>query len=598
MYISLRGHSAGGYNANVSEITYGNTRNPFLAFMMFGDDTANSKFGDARPVWDESDGQYDTLVSPINNVVGEGRRGLLLSSTSGTLKRTSTLNIGTSPYGVLEYTFYAQPNSPAIETGDKGIDNFPIKGVGMSYAVACGDGEASSQLGVRAVCGKPPTFQGVCGANYVHEGQQNGIDLVAKKYDLDDDEFGEIATVDGYIQDGELTEEQIGTTTTSGGAGDTIVAATRTITLANAAAALPATSGFDADAHTRKLFRLAGSGTAGNNRDYTIQAVLSPTSVKVFETVTADDAGNVNAFTGSVYTSYAGHNAFDGRVLNYGRVEATDTGTYAVPNDTPGTIQIGERWASPDTGVTHTIGRIFDSTVTGLKSIRIMVPNDVNINYVPDNFTIQILDPTANGGNPRPGYNDDWVTVSSGGKTGQAQNIYNNGVYGYEYTFTALDARGVRLTGIQAEVSSGKVEIAELYAHSQQTQDFQCSGKNLRLKHDNADAYVQHEIDDIGSTVSVSDLLDPLNKALRGYQMEAVQSTFYHLWIRSTVAGDNAELWLDDEGSSGLASLIGMPTTETERRGITEPITKAPGDAMTIIYRVYMTGDVPGGYPE
>lgn len=597
MYISVRGHSGGGYNANVSEITYGNTRNPFLAFMMFADDTVNAKLGDARPQWDESDGQYDTLVSPVTGTVGEGRRGLLLSSTSGTLKRTSTLNIGTSPYGVLEYTFYAQPNSPAIETGDKGIDNFPIKGVGMAYAVACGDGEASSQLGVRAVCGKPPTFQGVCGANYVHEGQQNGIDLVAKEYALDDDEFGEVVGDAGYIQDGELAEVQIDSTPSPGGAGDTIVASSRTITLANAVTALSSTSGFDADAHTRKLLRLSGSGIAGNNRDYTIREVVSPTSVRVFEAPASDDAGNINAFTCSIYTSYAGHNAFDGRILNYGRVEATDSGTYPVPNDTPGTIQTGEIWASPDTGVTHTIGRIFGSTVSDLRSIRIMVPNDVNINYVPDNFTIQVLDPTANGGSPRPGYNSDWVTVSSGGKTGQAQNIYNAGVYGYEFTFDAIDARGVRLTGIQAEVSSGKVEIAELYAHASQTQNFQCSGKNLRLKHDNADAYVQHEIDDIPSTTSVSDLIDPLNKALRGYQLEAVHSTFYHLWIRSTVAGDNSELWLDAEGANGLASLIGLPTTETERRGITEPITKAPSDAMTIIYRVYMTGNVPGGYP-
>ena len=236
--------------------------------------------------------------------------------------------------------------------------------------------------------------------------------------------------------------------------------------------------------------------------------------------------------------------------------------------------------------------------MSDLVGIRILVPNDVNINFVPDNFTIQILDPTANGGNPRPGYSPDWVTVSSGAKTGQAQNIYNNGVYGYEYTFTEVDARGIRLTGIQAEVSSGKVQIAELYAFPWQTQNFQCSGKNLRFKHDNADSYVQPEIDDIGSTTSVGDLLDPLNKALRGYQLEAVQSTFRHLWIRSTVAGDNSELWLDAEGADGLASLIGLPTTETERRGITEPITKAPSDAMTIIYRVYLTGNVPGGYPE
>jgi hypothetical protein len=173
----------------------------------------------------------------------------------------------------------------------------------------------------------------------------------------------------GYIQDGALPEEQIDGTTTSAGASDTIVKSTRTITLANAITTMSGTSGFTAADHTRKVLRLAGSGYSGNNRDFTIREVLSTTAVKVFEEPENDDAGNVNAFTGGVYTVYEGHNAFDGRMENFGRIEATDTGTYPVPNDTPGTIETGEIWSSPDTGVTHTVGRIFSSTVSNLVGV-------------------------------------------------------------------------------------------------------------------------------------------------------------------------------------------------------------------------------------
>ena len=600
MYRTLKGHSANAYNANVPEITYSNTRNPFTNFMMFSNDTINSKQGDARPEWDESDGQYVTVLSPSTGVIGEGRRGLPLSSTSGTLKRTSTLHVGQNPYGVLEYTFYAQPNSPAIETGNLGIDNFPIMAVGLSYGEECGDGEANSQIGVRAICGKPPTLAGRWERLFQHEGQQQGLDLVGKSYLLDDNIAGEVASVDGYIQDGEDTEEQLGITSVSGGAGDTIVAATRIITLAGAATMLPDTSGFDGTLHTRKLLRMVGSGTGDNNRDYTIQEVVSPTSVKVFESPTADDAGNVNAFTADLFTSYAGHNAFDGRLENYGRVEATDTGTYPVPNDTPGTIETGEIWTSPNTGVTHTIGRIFGSTVTDLVGIWVMIPNDVNINFVPNNFTIQILDPTANGGNPRPGYNDDWITVSSGAKTSQGTTIENTGVTGQQYSFDAIDARGIRLTGIQAVVSSGKVQVAELMAYKgiEDGDEPDFTGKNLRLKTAIADNYTQYELDDVVDSKDLNAYLDAINKAVRGYQMEALVSTFGQIWLRSTVAGNNSELWLDAEGAAGVATELGFPVIETQRLGITEPITKAAGDAMTIIYRVYLTGNVPGGYPE
>jgi hypothetical protein len=41
---------------------------------------------------------------------------------------------------------------------------------------------------------------------------------------------------------------------------------------------------------------------------------------------------------------------------------------------------------------------------------------------------------------------------------------------------------------------------------------------------------------------------------------------------------------------------LGLPTIATQKTGITQPITKAYADAMTFIYRVNLSGNVPGGW--
>src|SRR3989339_273536 len=175
----LKGHSG---TFVPSDISYDPTRNPFQAFVLFSDDTANSKVGDARVKFNESDGQFDTLLSPLNSVVGQGRRGVFLSDTGGIFKRISISYRNTNPYGEAEFVFYAQPNTTPQQTGDKGLDGFPIKSVGMAYGVDCGDGEANSQIGIRAVIGLAPTFQGVSDRKYCHEAQSQEIDLIPKKY--------------------------------------------------------------------------------------------------------------------------------------------------------------------------------------------------------------------------------------------------------------------------------------------------------------------------------------------------------------------------------------------------------------------------------
>lgn len=590
MHEVLKGHG-GTYTA--PEVTTSATTNPFAALFLASDDTVNTKFGDARPEFDESDGAFDSLISPADGVAGEGKRAVALSDTSGILKRIALSYRTTTPYGEAEFTFYAQPNSPAVETGIKGLDNFPIKSVGLAAGTACGDGEGSSFVGIRAVVGLAPTMQGICDRDYVHEGQQQGDDLIPNEYTIDESAGGATAGAAGYLQSSVQAAQQLGSDTVSAGASDTITVATRTIVLAGAAAAFPDTSGFDAATHTRMVLRISGSGVGGNNRDFTIQEVVNSTTVIVFETPAGDDNGGTNPFVGGVWRVYEGHNCFDGRVENEGRVETTDSGSVAVPADAPATVVLGEKWVSEDSAGTHTVGRVFGSTVSGLTGIRIIVPAGVNKDFVPNNFNIEVLDPTANGGNPRPGYSPDWVQVSA--QTSQATTIFDAGIYGTEYTFSAVDARGVRLTAMQASSSSRKVEIAELFAFKGWVAPA-LSGEKLNLKVKSIDSYREFTIPDVPSPSGVGDIRDALNEVLRGYQMEAKRSVFGYLWLRSTCSGDNSELWLNAQGAENSNTDLGFPATQTNKDGITQPVTKLPGDALTIIYRVNITGNVPGGW--
>jgi hypothetical protein len=587
LHETLIGH---GQNYNVSDITYSNTINPAAAFVMFSDHTVQGKQGDYRPEFDESDGQFVSVLSSDTTTAGEGRRGITLSDTSGILKRVSIAYRSTSPYGEAEYVFYAQPNTAAQETGNDGIDNFPIKAVGLAAGVACGDGEANSQIGIRAIVGLAPTWQGISDRVYVHEGQAENVDLIPEEYPYDGLSGGAVAGNEGYIQSSALARVQIDNTSTpSGAVTDSITAGTQRIVLANAVTDLPTTGGFVQDVHQRKVIEIANSGIAGNNRKYTIKKVISTTEVETFEAPAGDDDGSSNPFTASIYEEYEGFNAFDGRIENEGRVEAAD-------HDPPGVVIHGETWSSEDSAGTHTLGRIFGTNKT-LIGIRIVIPRGVNKDFVPEDFTIQILDPAANSGNPRPGFDADWTTVSSGVRTGQAGNIFGGGMYGYEYTFDAISARGIRLTGMQAFSSSRFCKIAAFMAfEAMSAVTLDNSTDVLKIKTKGPSSYRDFAPDDVTATQSVSDLTSALNFAIRGYELEAVRSTFGFLWLRGTVAGDNSDAWMDAETAAGTNTKLGLPSGATQRTGITQSITKAPEDALTILYRINITGNVSGGW--
>lgn len=599
MHETLRGHGGTYAPAEVQSPT----SNPFTYFVMWGDGSTGPNapyYGDARPEWDESDLTNQPLLAPGNAVAGEGRRGIALSDTSGPLKRISLSYRSTSPYGEAEYLFYAQPNSPAYESGvNDAIDNFPIKSVGLAAAVA-GDGEASCLIGVRSVIGLAPTYQGLSDRIYYHEGQQRAHDLVESRYPLDDNPAGLAvsSTGDGYVASSELAEAQIGIDSVGAGASDTINT-DKTIHIEGAETMLPDVglgAGFNA-AHVRKVLRILTAATANNARDYTIREVVNSKEVKVFETPDTTEDGSATAITARVVTSYAGHNAFDARIENEGRVETSDTGTIPVPTDPPGEVIQGEEFQSQDVGGPHVVGRIWNIAVNNLTGIRIMVPAGTNLDQIPNNFKVDVLDPTANGGDPRPGYEADWINALN--LSSYADEIYAAGMYGYEFLFSSpINAQGIRLSDMQAYGSGRGVRISQLCAFTfiQAGNEITLSGEKLELKTKSGELYRTFEPPDVSPTTSISDVINPLNQVLRGYEMEAVRSTLGFLWLRSTCAGDNSDLFMDAEGPESSNSNLGFPAGATQRTGITQSITKLPESALTLIYRFNITGNVPGGY--
>jgi len=102
------------YPSSIDDAT--SQKNPFLAFFIAGDDGTTD--ADKKVKWDESDAGFDIRIPLHLSVPGEGRRGILLTDTSGPgLKRISTSYMSISPYRNIEYIFFAQANTPTYSTG-------------------------------------------------------------------------------------------------------------------------------------------------------------------------------------------------------------------------------------------------------------------------------------------------------------------------------------------------------------------------------------------------------------------------------------------------------------------------------------------------
>jgi hypothetical protein len=160
-----------------------------LSFMMYGmwyrisssyvapsvsEGTSTNPFGaviftrsQIRPDWFESNTSNNANCTPNPGETGTGTpnfgtRGVAINDNTGTLRMTDQSPVGAAPYDTVEYTIYAQDNpSAAVETGNKGIDNFDINCIGMAQGLDAGDGGTQSRWGTRTVLGQKPQAQGV-----------------------------------------------------------------------------------------------------------------------------------------------------------------------------------------------------------------------------------------------------------------------------------------------------------------------------------------------------------------------------------------------------------------------------------------------------
>lgn len=605
MYQALFYNSGTPQSKQPVEIIYGWSNNPFLAFVLIGDDSGSpTRPGDAKVTWDESDGQFDDKIAAGSGSSYYGRRGVLLATTTGIFKRVQIRYPNASPdYEYNEMTFFAQANGTPQQTGDNGLDDFVIKSIGLANTVACGYNEAGSQVGSRAPLGLAPTIFGALqptyGAGnitdriYVHQnyvygdGSASGL---GSKVELHKFLVAETIANDlpGYVTSSEIADATIGSLIADAGSTFTVKASGNIIKFGNAVADLGGV-GFTT-AHVRKTLTVAN--TTSNNRDFTIKRRVSSTEVEVFEDVVTE--ATPTTATGVLATRYKGTKAFDGRVENEAWVtkNANDV-------DAPGVIIQGEKYVSSDVPGPHMIGRIWakndQRTIAG---IRVVFPKGSIRDFCPDKFIIQTLNAThLGGGDPQPMDDNDWTNRLDYSGTSQSDNIFNNGEYGYEYTFgTPIATCGVRLKGIVSVDTSRKVEVAEIYVfENMPAKVVDTTNNNIKLSIDGGLSYKTFTCPNVPSTTSIQTIVDALNRVFYGYGLEAIRTTFGYIAVRGTVAGNYSSVRLDLAASNPINSLLGFPNTGLPKTytGITQPLTKLAAEAITWIYTQRMGGNFP-----
>lgn len=484
---------------------------------------------------------------------------------------------------------------------DTAIDNFPIQSVGMAMGRACGNGETDSKIGLRSVLGLAPTIQGVCDRRWVHENldynSPGATDL--HKYGAAET-FGAIRTAngvaDGYIASGEESEDSLATFTN----GVSLTAATDQIEVDDAQWLLDETLGFD-ESHMRLVARVTNSATGGNNRDYHIRKIVSPNKVQTFESITADDDDTTTpALQVELVRTYLGSNVFDGHVENEGLTEAP-----TLHSDPRATVIPGEKWASAAGAGPHMVGRVFDSPLSPsgapktISSFRIVAPPGTNVENLPDEFIAQVLDggaspPTTIPDDLEPDNDNHWSNVETY-TGGEADDIYEDGVYGREYTITTpVAGYGFRLSAIRSQDDAQQVQVAQLMlAEDVGAPDgfpIAFSTDRMKTSIDSGAHDVYVDLPDVLATSDVLELANALNRAWVGHEIEAVRSEHGYLWVRCTVAGDNSPFRVYDYGASQKLGLTGG-VGDVDRTGLTQIVRKLVKDTLTIIYRFSVWGN-------
>lgn len=258
----------------------------------------------------------------------------------------------------------------------------------------------------------------------------------------------------------------------------------------------------------------------------------------------------------------------------------------------------GDKWVSLDNGDAKRVGRIWAAQKT-IRGVRIVLPPGINSNFAPNSFELQYLDPAkAPGGDPNnliPEDDSHWTLLSA--KSGVGITIYDSADRGIEYDFGAEYAcHGIRMANILSIDVTRKVEISELLCYEEMDPieiTSVLANNVLRIRTDGV-TYRDFTINDVGPVILVADIITELNRQLRGYELQAVRSDFGFLWIRGTVAGNNSTVDVDSVANgSTVNTVLGMNSAGQTKTGVTQSVTKAFDDALTITYRVAISGDLP-----
>jgi hypothetical protein len=351
--------------------------------------------------------------------------------------------------------------------------------------------------------------------------------------------------------------------------------------------------GFTVKRHFRKRVKITGGNN--NGMEFTIKKILGPKAIETWENM-IDEAAPTGITQVQIVEDYKGMNAFDGRVENEGRIDGS-----TADNDPPGQIQHGETWVPDAIGSAPDyawVGRIWPSPKK-VRGVRICIPIGCPRDAVPNYFKIQYLNSSLG---DQPANTAHWTTYTSGDFSASAQGttIFEAGLYGKEYTFpdTLPNTKGVRVVGIQAINSSTPPQIAAFMVFTDWdpagtgVQLVSGSDDRLDLATDGVPNYRRFDIGSVSPTQDMQDMVDAINAKVRGWQLEAVRSRFGFLWVRGTVAGNYSKVDIDVPSGSCNA-VLGLPGIATQRLGVTQVVRKLPPDALTVIYRFSISGDLP-----
>ena len=690
-------------NFMIPDIVFNRTTNPMNYFFVAADnDGGTPDKADERPLYDESDGQFDPKVPVHSSSAGKGRRSTYIGSGTVVdgMYRSGISYPTTNPYREIEYTLFAKANTPTFafatvtfpvpgsladadyvdlddginpvvrfeldKTGDGGtepvvdissaataedvrdafaeavtawydstlwdaaaggggtvnlthrtggeignttlatnngsitflqpsggggalegaggeddyIDNLPIKALGLAEGLACGNGEADNRVAVRSIVGQAPTLIGYSDRVYEHEG--TGLYSYSGSDNLGTNGEGYFVTAEG--------EQTLRSIPASGT--DSISTTGNTVIMKN--------GNFTSD-DVGRTFRISNSGTS-NDGDKTIATVVNRHKITIVEALASEGDG----FNADIVILNPGSAAFDGDVT-------AEAGT--------GVIDLGFKWRSADTTGPHELGRVWAS-IKSIRGIRVTGPAGTNKDNYLHTFKVQRLATQALGNGLGPVLSDDlepgnpnhWVDVGAEvdfTASGQADNIFDAEDRGYEFLFNAaINCYGIKITSGQAFVGTGAVEIGEFYIFSERGVVTITSAVDDELELATngvpsgpgvpgpTGSFRTFSLGDVTTTGDAANedmqtIADAINKQVRGYELEALRGNFGHLWIRSTVAGDNSQMDLDTEPTAGVHSKLGLGAAQVQKVGETQIVRKLPEDALTLIYRLSLSGDLP-----